>query len=435
MLVNGTMPTSTFLQSYTRNRLQGSLSEKISQLFGCMDFHALNFNLIWARNDPSMCLYSGCSDPQATNYNVRAIFDDGTCYYTGCTDDEALNYNQHGYALAIIDDGDYRDDGSCRYDMRGCMDRQAWNFQPNATKSDGSCRYYEYGCKDATATNYDQRAVKDCDEIHVFGSDVADSSTNDAVAVGAPVNGSATDGERAIGYDLCRDSMPLIIATCCTNRGLVTGGNITLCKYPPPPPPEWWEEIDYAPFMWGGVCLGLILLIRWCRRIFKETAEFVAPVSNTEFDALAGRYLPCSRCDSRLAVNVFTLPDGQEEPLCDSCFQRKTRDFTLAMSLLDGHNIQAQYNPKGQLQQLADRSKERMKEEDGVDDGSGGGDRSSGGAVERSSDQQRERCERMERNQVKWEPTLKKERRRKRLAHEEEAKEAWTPPNTPPDAF
>jgi hypothetical protein len=103
----------------------------------------------------------------------------------------------------------------------------------------------------------------------------------------------------------------------------------------------WWQELDYSYFMWAGVGLGILLLIQFCRRLFKETAEFVAPVSNEEFDALAGRFLPCARCDNRLAVNIFVLPDGEEEPLCHSCFQRKSRDYNLAMSLLDGKKISA----------------------------------------------------------------------------------------------
>jgi len=49
--------------------------------------------------------------------------------------------------------------------IRGCTDRPALNFNPNATEDDGSCRYPEnqppvwiYGCTDSRATNYNPDA-------------------------------------------------------------------------------------------------------------------------------------------------------------------------------------------------------------------------------------------------------------------------------------
>ena len=129
---------------------------------------------------------------------------------------------------------------------------------------------------------------------------------------------------------------------CCTNRGLGPGDTATsLCVFPPPPPPPWWQELDYSYFMWSGVGLGICLLINFCRRTFKETAEFVAP-ANDDFDAVGGRFFACARCDNRLAVNMFVMPDGEERPLCHQCFQTKSRDYSLAMGLLDGRQISAQ---------------------------------------------------------------------------------------------
>ncbi|MDP4953775.1 MAG: CUB domain-containing protein, partial [Flavobacteriales bacterium] len=53
---------------------------------------------------------SGCTDPNAVNFNPNAIEDDGTCFYPtilGCTDVEALNYNPEATY----------DDGSCEYEI------------------------------------------------------------------------------------------------------------------------------------------------------------------------------------------------------------------------------------------------------------------------------------------------------------------------------
>ena len=53
---------------------------------------------------------SGCTDPNAVNFNPNAIEDDGTCFYPtipGCTDVEALNFNPEATF----------DDGSCEYEI------------------------------------------------------------------------------------------------------------------------------------------------------------------------------------------------------------------------------------------------------------------------------------------------------------------------------
>ena len=47
--------------------------------------------------------------------------------------------------------------------VRGCMDKEALNYNPLATEDDGSCDYKKevLGCMDPTATNYDPLATKD----------------------------------------------------------------------------------------------------------------------------------------------------------------------------------------------------------------------------------------------------------------------------------
>jgi hypothetical protein len=48
---------------------------------------------------------SGCTYPNATNFDPTSSFDEGTCVWLGCTDSEALNFN----SLATLDDA------SCSY--------------------------------------------------------------------------------------------------------------------------------------------------------------------------------------------------------------------------------------------------------------------------------------------------------------------------------
>ena len=64
----------------------------------------------------------GCMDLNAVNYNPEATVNDGSCYYTTTP-------------------------------IYGCTNPQADNFDPNANTNDGSCIFS--GCTDPNAANYD----------------------------------------------------------------------------------------------------------------------------------------------------------------------------------------------------------------------------------------------------------------------------------------
>jgi hypothetical protein len=93
-------------------------------------------------------LISGCTDPEACNFDPEASIDDGSCVYPGCTDPEACNFDAEAGC----------DDGSCVYP--GCIDPEACNFDAEAGCDDGSCVYP--GCTDPEAINYDPEAG--CDD-------------------------------------------------------------------------------------------------------------------------------------------------------------------------------------------------------------------------------------------------------------------------------
>ena len=75
-------------------------------------------------------MISGCTDPDASNYQSWANTDYGSCTYPvyGCTDPNATNYNP---------DADI-DNNSCEYVM-GCTNQGALNYNPEAHIDDGSC--------------------------------------------------------------------------------------------------------------------------------------------------------------------------------------------------------------------------------------------------------------------------------------------------------
>lgn len=99
----------------------------------------------------------GCTDRNADNYNPDATVDDGSCTYEnavyGCTDPNAANYNP----FATIDDG------SCIDGILGCTDPNSTNYNANATIDDGSCIYVEtpviLGCTNPLASNYNADAT------------------------------------------------------------------------------------------------------------------------------------------------------------------------------------------------------------------------------------------------------------------------------------
>ncbi len=117
----------------------------------------------------------GCMDLNAVNYNPEATVNDGSCYYT-------VNpiYGCTNPQADNFDPNANTNDGSCIFS--GCTDPMAVNFDPYANVDDGSCVYA--GCTDTLAWNYDPIATIDngsCD--YDFRNLIAGSySTNTCAA-------------------------------------------------------------------------------------------------------------------------------------------------------------------------------------------------------------------------------------------------------------
>ena len=151
----------------------------------------------------------GCTDDAATNYDPAAEYDDGSCEYSvpGCTDATACNYDadatdDDGSCLALdecgVCGGDGIADGACDCDGNGPA--TGYDCEGNCLNDadgDGTCDEFEItGCTDATACNYDADATDDdgsclaLDECGVCGGDgIADGACD------CDGNGPAT------GYD------------------------------------------------------------------------------------------------------------------------------------------------------------------------------------------------------------------------------------------
>ena len=145
-----------------------------SQVYGCMDTLALNYDMYATMEDGS-CIFDtssqvyGCTDTLALNYDMYATMEDGSCIFDtssqvyGCTDTLALNYDM--YATM--------DNGTCSYGVSGvvvgCLDMYATNYTNLATIDNGTCVYTQAhldtaastinGCTDVQALNYSATAA------------------------------------------------------------------------------------------------------------------------------------------------------------------------------------------------------------------------------------------------------------------------------------
>ncbi len=77
-----------------------------------------------------------CTDSSACNYDANADIDDGSCVFVT---DAVCEECQNGQVVLKDTDGDGIPD--CHFDVEGCTDNAACNYNPDANVNDGSCVY------------------------------------------------------------------------------------------------------------------------------------------------------------------------------------------------------------------------------------------------------------------------------------------------------
>ena len=119
---------------------------------GCMDNNACNF-LALEPCQYTSCLALGCNVVGACNYDVQALYNDGSCEYAsclGCMNPTACDYDTQASISGTCDWS------SCL----GCNDSSADNYDENATGSGIDVCVFE-GCTSPLACNYDTEATHD----------------------------------------------------------------------------------------------------------------------------------------------------------------------------------------------------------------------------------------------------------------------------------
>jgi hypothetical protein len=229
---------STFNDS--GNNIEDSLIFFFTIEFGCTDEQAKNFNSS-ATVDDGSCNYGSCMNELACNYDETAVTDDGSCIFIINDCQTCLFIHDHFELIENDDDSD----GICNeFDIEGCTDDSACNFDPFATEDDGSCIIINQ-CTDcltasgAFAVNNDTDGDGICNENEVLGCNVI-SACN--------FNSNATDFDGSCvfppaGLDCsnnCVDGLPLVFGggawiseaffniVDCDNNSIISGGGIPI---------------------------------------------------------------------------------------------------------------------------------------------------------------------------------------------------------------
>ena len=214
--------------------------------YGCTNSDADNYDATSTADDGS-CVVSGCTVTTACNYDMDATTNDGSCEFdscAGCMDATACNFDATAtlnltlacdYPETAYDcDGnclnDADSDGVCdEFEVAGCTDADACNFDGGATDENGTCTYpsTDYvDCAGNCLTDEDEDGV--CDEVEVFGCDISTACNYDALA---------TENDGSCEYSSCAGCMD---ETACNYDATATLNNALSCEYIP----AGWDDCE-----------------------------------------------------------------------------------------------------------------------------------------------------------------------------------------------
>ena len=172
----------------------------------------------------------GCMEEDACNYDPAATDNTGGCDYScyGCIDPNSCNYNPEASL----------DDGTCEYtSCAGCTDPNSCNYNPEASLDDGTCDYTScIGCTLPQACNYDLEAILDDNSCILPGDSCDDGEAltfDDYIQDDCTCLGFGCHDEEACNYFI--NSLPANISCNYVAAGTIVGpmtpNAITLVSY------------------------------------------------------------------------------------------------------------------------------------------------------------------------------------------------------------
>lgn len=194
------------------------------------------------QNDNQICdalEVPGCMNENACNYDAQATQSDGSCEFescVGCMDETACNYDEEatlsepiscvfaetGYDCAGSCLSDTDGDGVCDlFEVAGCDDDAACNYDVTATDNNGSCTYPDlhYDCNGDCLVDEDNDGV--CDPLEVLGCVNPGACNYDENATESNGSCEFTSCAECGDEDACNYVADALVS------------DLTLCTYPP----------------------------------------------------------------------------------------------------------------------------------------------------------------------------------------------------------
>jgi hypothetical protein len=272
--------------NYNSSATESNGSCEFISCTGCMNSSACNYDAAATIGIPASCVYAsgcdscsgstdgtgtvidgdtdndgtcdvdeidGCMNVNACNYNENANNSDGSCEYTscvGCLEPSACNYAGSDPSITLNEpiqcvypatgydcngdcSADADNDGICDdFEVPGCTNLAACNFDINATDENGTCTFpAQYEDCNGNCLN-DEDGDNVCDELEIFGCTVVLSCNYDP---------AATENDGSCDFTSCADCKD--VEACNYNSSAVLSDN-TMCVYDTNPELDFIAVID-----------------------------------------------------------------------------------------------------------------------------------------------------------------------------------------------
>ena len=260
---------------------------------------------------------AGCYEPEACNYDPNATDDSMNCDYTcyGCIEADACNFN----AIATVDDG------TCDFlSCAGCTNAMACNYDMEATLDDSTCFLPGDPCDDGDQYSFDDVIQDDCMCLG-YGCNDPDACNFSANAISDPTVCSYLDTYTISGEVVPTANMLLSYSypntTGSTYEWVSTSGDVT--------DGEGTSDVNVA---WWGSGSGSLCVTETnsggCSSDQVCLAVNITPVSIDELESIVFEIYP-TPASTVLHINILESTSGEAALLLRDYSGRIVRSYSL----------------------------------------------------------------------------------------------------------